>query len=366
MGRFLVKATCESPLRLADTVTVKLDGAVVHMSDWTENDPAGPLHRGLFLDVSLNANDSKEAMRLAEQFGDSVVTLLAFAMSVGAGPVIAFIVYDYEPERRDRSVLQHLQLPVARPTRRFDAESFQPLWDAINQSPADLRERTLRAIAWFRKATLERYLFDQFFAMWNGLEVANPALKEKYNLPKERTLRSCPVCGAPVVTIPTGEGIKFALDRAGDRTLWSESRDRRIGIFHGTKPISELLNGIERLVSGGMDALRSGILDIAGVSEEKWLRFKRTPMPIPRPSRVRVEYDLLDATMEQAPLGLVFPHLQITNLEAAREWEGKVQTETATPQLKLFNYTGTWRAKHIEMVVDKDPDDPHGKLELRI
>jgi hypothetical protein len=363
MGRYLIKGKCITPLRLTDTCNLDFGGVQVQARDLAISDEAGPIHRGLFLDVMLDASDLRDAMRLGTVWGDQVMDLLAFTHGVAAGPVETIIAFEYEASQNDSGVLQYAPVPFGLlPTRRFKEESFRLLWDSLQRSPIDQKERVLRAIAWARKAMLGRYLLDQFIDCWTGLEVMNPEVIRKHGLPLSLE-QSCPKCGN-VTKVPWSGGIRFALERTGGKDLWSDLRERRVGLLHGFRPISEVVRGLETPFGHELSALRESILDILNIPEDRWPNFRRSAMKMPGPPRVRIEYTLLNAAHDAIPMGEIYPHLTLDILTTKRMEDSGKRTEITSVNLNLVNYTGQFRPISLEMEADRDPDDTGAKLEI--
>ena len=75
-------------------------GAVVTITNWTEQDSAGAAHRGLVIDVALTAPDALDGLRRGLGAASRVVSLLAFSSAAATGPIRPFIAY---AERADGS-----------------------------------------------------------------------------------------------------------------------------------------------------------------------------------------------------------------------------------------------------------------------
>jgi hypothetical protein len=365
MGRYVVKGKCTTPLRLGDTCNLDFGDVQVQIRDLAISDSTGPIHHGLFLDVMLDASDLRDAMQRGASWGDQVMDLLAFTHSVAAGPVETVIAFAYEPGQTDRGVLQYAPVPTGLlPTRRFKDETFRMMWDSLQQASIEQKDRMFRAIAWARKAMLGRYLLEQFSDCWTGLEVMNPEMMQKHGLPTSLE-RACPKCGN-VTKVPWSRGIRFAIERTGGEVLWRDLHGRRNGLLHGSRPISEVLMGLEKPLGQGLSALRESILDILKIPEDRWPDFRRSAMRLPGPPRVRIEYALLNAAHDAVPMGETYPHLTLAVHATAREEVGGKRTETTSVNLSIVNYTGQFRPISLEMEADRDPDDSEAKLKLSL
>lgn len=60
--------------------------------------------------------------------------------------------------------------------RKIDKNIFKAVWKACNNNQAE--QRVLLTLKWFRKATREKHIIDQFISYWIALEISNSTFRD--------------------------------------------------------------------------------------------------------------------------------------------------------------------------------------------
>lgn len=358
---FLIKATAQTALRVPNLQRFAVGGAVVDVGNWESVDPAGAYHRGLFLDVRLEAADRGVALAAARTLLEEVEAALAFATATGVShsrPVIA-----YQRDGEGTRVLQYDRLPVLAAVRRqLDRDRFRTFWDALQACDPDRRDRVQRAMAWYRKGMFEELVLDRFQSWWNGLEALNPRLQEKHNLPTQGPDRPCPHCGEAVPGGPIASGIQFAVEQVSEPAAWRQLRVARNDIVHGRRPLGESSARIQPVLEVLGHALRDAVLDPVDVPAADRPAFRGTPLAIPHEYEAQLEYGLPQVSFANLPSGQVYPHRRDVALDASRVEVGGRTQERVSPTYGDAEVL----VEEISLAVSalSDPDDPEASIRI--
>jgi hypothetical protein len=201
--QFLTKGTVRTPIKVPERLSFELGGvgARVTVTNWEVATAASLIHQGLYVDIEQEADAPDESLNSGVASADHVMTLIAFAASAGVGPIELVATIDAGPGRKDRFIRQSIELPSeVLSTRLLSKETFDALWHAFHQTSNEQQQRLARMLHWFRKGALDEYSIDKFIDAWTALEVLNPLIKKKHDLPDEEVMRTCDRCGEPVVT----------------------------------------------------------------------------------------------------------------------------------------------------------------------
>lgn len=319
-------------------------------------------HVGLLFDVILDAADVEEALHWGPRHADGIAALLGFSNNVAIAYPEARAAYDYEDGTRDRLMVTDIAVGDRMLSVRGVSEAaLSTIWNARLKAAetADLD----RAIAWYRKGLLITTSIDKFGGFWIALEALNPMLKKKHNLPQERAERVCPKCKAPVVSMPSNEGTKFAFLRVSDQPTWRVASRTRTGLLHGHSATPDVLAGIEACLSALIEATRAAILDLLGVPETQWASLRRAPMNPALPVGVQARVVLTAVPLEKLPMGEPYPRVVLENITSRGKITGSKSSETLSARAVVTNFDGVWEPNiELRMQTVTDPEGPDASL----
>ncbi|MBI3521815.1 MAG: hypothetical protein HY071_01790 [Chloroflexi bacterium] len=358
--RFLVKAAAKTAIRLPRPQRFSWEGVQVDATNWETNDQAGPMHRGLFFDVSLSAEDVKAAVVVARRLLEHLESAFAFVMAAGVShskPLIAF-----EQEEGHVTALQYEELPVIAAVRRhLDPDRLRALWDRLQACNPASRERVDRAIAWYRKGAFEDLVLDRFQSWWVALEALNPLIQAKYDLSTTGPARLCPNCGAAVPGGPVSSGTRFVIERVGGAQLWRAVSEARNDVVHARRPLGEVAAAMDALLPQLSQVVRGAVLDVLDVPTDLRPQFTGSDLSIPREYQHRVGYRFRDLKPNDIPRGQDYPSLKLAEVSAERkEVDGRIQ-ERVAPTYKATTDPVAVFSEELEVVVD--PDDAAATLD---
>lgn len=363
----VTKFAAQTALAVPAPQIFPLEGRVVTVTNWTEKDSAGERHRGLVVEVALDAADSDEAMRLGLGPASMMVSLMSFASGAASGSLRPLIVY---VERTDGGcdVAQFAEWPIDPSARRMlTKERMDPVVTLMNGLPIEDRARVLRAVDWYRKALAETNVFDRFAALWIGLESINPVLIKRRSLPTTQTIRRCPKCGEPVVTMDTIAGISDLLERHFGADERKTVRRFRQEFMHSTQPLDEILGDADSSAKTAREALRTGLLELLDASKEEATVLSSTPMRLPERNRVRYDYRMQPLRIVTIPPGQATPRIEVRRFTGERTQEPDGRTrERIVHELELHDFAGEVPPP-FEMriaIPSADPDDARRRFEM--
>lgn len=357
-----VKARTPTALRLETGQIHDLGMVEVSVSNWIQEDAAGPVHRGLFFDSRARGQTYRSALDLAMRAADGVMSSLSFASATGSGPLEPLAIFNDVPG--GCHVRQFLELPLGPSVARV-LESARTEWilSAVDQLPPARRDRIFTAMSWYRKAALEPQPIDAFTAGWLGLETLNALLAEHYGVRNERTVRTCQACGASVVTSPTSAGIRELLIEVGGADLWNAAHRRRIALLHATTPLAEVHDDLKNLARQITRGLRKGVMLLGGLNDDGR---EPTPMGVPRQHRARVDLFLPDYAVAMVPIGPRHPRVRVRSLKSAKRLVENGRTiESAETQWEVVDFDGPKYKAEWKIEPDQDPDDASASAEMR-
>src|SRR5258708_23945834 len=184
----IVKFRASTALAVPAPQIFPSDAGIVTVTNWTERDGAGDRHRGLLVEVALDAADPDDAVRRGLSPASFTLSLLSFASSAAAGSLRPFIAY-VERTEHGCNVAQFAQRPIEPRARRMvKKEGMQALVARVNGLAPPERGRIFRALDWYRNALGESNVFDRFSSSWTGLEAINPLLAKQRGLPTTRQI----------------------------------------------------------------------------------------------------------------------------------------------------------------------------------
>jgi hypothetical protein len=336
-------------------------GAVVSVTNWIDNDEAGELHRGLFIDVDLDATTPTDSLRQSLGYASATVSLLAFGAVVAAGPIRPLISY---VERLDRGcdVLQFEAWPVDSSSRRvLRTDVMRVLTPRFSGLPENDRDRVTRGLDWYRKALSETNVFDRFSAAWTGLESINPTLVSRRSLSTTRNDRACERCGTPITDSAQSAGAKELILRRMDETTWHKVYRFRQGLMHSTKRFSELIRDAPDCSRLALQALRIGLLELLEATADFETLPTSSPMRLPERNRIEYEYVMQPLQLPMIPLGRAYPRIGLSAHAATRtKTEDGFTSQHVVHDLELLDFHGELvpPLRYGVSIPSADPDTP--------
>ena len=338
-------------------------------SDIGKDERGVPIKFGIYLDVSCKAEDIDSAINSTQEMVDSLVSLLSLSHQTWATPVRFISGIDATMGLRDREFVQHFSLTVnMMPSRKYRNEALSPIWDKLMKLQNDSMVRLMRTIRWYRKAMLETDTLDQFMNLWTGLEALNGLIKDKYGLPKDKPIRVCPKCKTPMAMEPTLAGIEYLflnMLKSSSKT-WSSVRVTRIGLIHGYKDLSKILEKAQELIPDMQRALLLGIFDVLDISGEVQKGLMREPLMEFMPPTMKVKALLHQLPYEKLANGSANPHLVLGIIsDTTKVEQDGLRTETRNIGLRMEGYQGTWAPIISEVYGKRLPEDLKMKFTIR-
>ncbi len=341
-------------------------GRVVTATNWTERDEAGERHRGLVVEVALDAAGPDDAVRRGFGSASATLALLSFGSAAAVGPLRPFVAY---AQRDDDGcdVAQFDEWPLEPHARRMvKKEQMQALIGKFNSLSEDDRGRVFRGLDWYRKALGETNVFDRFGAAWIGLEALNPRLRARGNLPTTRQI-ACKNCGT-ISEVPDVTGTMDLVARRFGEEEASHMRRFRQAFMHSTRPLNEIEDDARRATKTAVESLRFGLLELLNVSvEEETLLLQATPMRLPERNHVRYSYWMRPLRIATVPIGQACPRIGMRSFTAERtqEMEGRTK-EHVVHELELLDFKGEipHGLDFNVAIPSADPDDKGRKFEM--
>ena len=340
-------------------------GPIVTVTNWTEHDEAGERHRGLLVEVALDAVDPDDAVRRGLGPASLTLSLLSFASSAASGSLRPFISY---AERTDDGcdVAQFAEWPLEPSSRRMlKKERMQVLVARLNGLEEQERGRIYRGLDWYRKALGETNVFDRFSAAWIGLEALNPLLSKRRGLPTTRQI-ACKNCGA-LSEVPDVTGIIDLVTRHLGDDEATHLRRFRQQFMHSTRPLHELVEDARRATKTAVEALRFGILELFRATPDESELLRATPMRLPERNQVRYSYRMHPLRIATVPPGQACPRVGPRSVRAERvPAEGGRTKEHVVHELELVDFNGEIPSPfQLNVAIPSaDPDDSGRKFEL--
>jgi hypothetical protein len=307
-------------------------------------------------------------MRIGLGPASVIVSLISFANGAAAGslrPLIAYV------ERSDGGcdVSQHAEWPIEPSARRMlTKERMDPIVARMNGLLDEERDRVLRALDWYRKALTETNVFDRFAALWIGLESINPLLIKRRDLPTTQTIRKCPKCGEPVVTMDTIAGISDLLERHFGEDERKTVRRFRQEFMHSIQPLKKIAGDADSSAKTAREALRIGLLELLNASPDEVKLLTNTPMRLPTKNQVRYDYRMQPLRITTVPPGQATPRLESRRVAGERTLDPDGRTrERIVHEIELHDFAGEIPPP-LEMRVaipSADPDDRRRSFEMK-
>lgn len=345
----------------------EVGGAVVSVMNWIDHDMAGELHRGLFIDVDLDAISPSECLAQSVGYASTTVSLLTFGSVVAAGSLRPLIVYVERPDG-GCDVLQFDDWPVDSSSRRMlRTDVMRMLVPRFNGLLARDRDRVTRGLDWYRKALTETNLFDRFSAAWTGLESINPLLVDRRSLSTTMTRRTCENCDAPIPDSAQSAGTKDLILRRMDENTWHRLYRFRQGLMHSTKRFKDLISEASECSRLALEALRIGLLELLDAAGDFGSGPASSPMRLPERNRVEYGYVMRPLQLPTIPLGQSYPRIGLVRHSATRTKTAEGRTvEHVVHDMELLDYGGEVVPPLMYGVSmpSADPDDPNRRIEM--
>jgi hypothetical protein len=361
----IVKFRASTALAVAAPQIFPSDAVIVTVTNWTERDDAGDRHRGLLVEVALDATDPDDAVRRGLSPASFTLSLLSFGSSAAAGSLRPFIAY---VERTDDgcNVVQFAEWPIEPSARRMvKKEGMQALVARVNGLATPERGRIFRALDWYRNALGETNVFDRFSSSWTGLEAINPLLAKQRGLPMTRQI-ACKNCHA-LSDVPDVTGLIDLVTRHFGDEEATHLRRFRQQFMHSTRPLHELVDDARRATRIAVEALRLGLLELFGATMDDLELLRATPMRLPERNQVRYSYRMRPLRIAAVPLGQMCPRVGPRSVRAERRpAEGGRTTEHIVHELELLDFTGEIPSPfQLNVAIPSaDPDDVGRKFEV--
>ncbi len=342
------------------------DIAIVTVTNWTERDEAGERHRGLVVDVALDAADPDDAVRRGLGPASRILSLLTFASAAAAGSLRPFVAY---AERSDDGcdVAQFDEWPLEPNARRMlKKERVKALIARSNGLSERERGRVARGLDWYRQALTETNVFDRFSATWIGLESINPLLRERRGLPTTRLI-ACKSCGALNEAPDNISGLIDLVTRRFGEDEATHVRRFRQQFMHSTRPLHELVDDARRATKTAVDALRLGLLELFNSSPDEVELLRATPMRLPERNQVRYGYRMRPLRIATVPPGQACPRIGLRRFTAERALAESARTkEHIVHELELLDFKGDVPSPfQLDVAIPSaDPDERDRKFEL--
>ncbi len=359
MHDFQLRYHTETGINLEHVIQFNMpfDQKVVMQGDVHKDERDVPVKFGIFLEVSCKAEDIDSAISSTIEMIDSLVSLLCLSHQTWAIPVKFISGIDVTPGLPYRTLIQHFPMPIyLMPGRKYKNDVFESVWNKIMEFDDGNMPWLMRATRWYRKATLESDTLDQFVNLWTGLEALNELVKNKYSLPKEKPIRPCKKCGAPVAMEPTLTGIEYLFEKVSSGE-WITARKTRIGLMHGYKDISEIVKNARQAIPAMHRALLFGICDILGLPPEIQQKMMREPLMEFTSPTLRVQASLHNLPHERLVDYSVRPRLALDTSVIATKVEDGQRTEIRNLGLRLEGFKGTWTPVKAEVYGKELPKD---------
>lgn len=348
-----VKFTAATAVAVPQMQVFPLDsGIVITVNNWTADDEAGEIHRGLVIDVDLDATDPRHAVSRAFGWGSAIVSLVAFGTSAAAAslrPLIAYV------ERTDGNcdVLQFGDWPIESSSRRMlKPERMRITIGRFSSLAKEDRDRVIRGLDWYRKSLSETNVFDRFMAAWTGLEAINPLLIRRYALPS---------------TELTSAGTRYLITRRFGERERKQIFAFRQGLMHSTKPFAELIADADLATKTAIEALRLGLLELLRATPEDEAALTATPMRLPERNRVQYGYQMKLLQIVTVPLGQRAPriHLRKHKAERTKMADGRTR-EHMIHDLEIVDYAGEILPPldYRVTIPSADPDDQQRGMQI--
>lgn len=366
---YVVRLKTVAALHLERSYRIMLKEAQVLFEDDSRlNEHGVKVHYGLSITVFLSSDSSDTALLEASALAETMLSLASFSVSTIAKRCAPFQVIDVNPANQDRDIVQFQNLAGGVPlARRFREPEMQVLLDRLGAVADEKRERLLRAITWYRKSLEELDTLDCFVNVWAGLEAINEPIKEKFALPLDHPVRSCPKCGEVVVTVPTQVGIAHILTKllGEPEEVWKEARNTRKELVHGFGSLQHASTSAARLLPILRKALMRGVLELIGMPETEQRRFMREPLTAIDERPAKLTGTIHDLPSEDIVSGASVPSIEIVKSDAQlrKTEDGKI-LESSRIDIRLVGFEGRWTPRHIWAPIAHDPEDTAAEMKL--
>ncbi len=162
------------------------DGAIaVTVFDLFVDGDLGPVHKGLGLEIEVDAANLDEAVEAAGSYAVMASSLLAASARAHVGrplPVIAFELASGIAKRDMRRWFR--ELPVLKPKRKADQAAFAAIAEKSLAAPDPLAFRLRMSLVLHREAMNEISDVWRFVALWMSAEAIDASLKQHFRAAK--------------------------------------------------------------------------------------------------------------------------------------------------------------------------------------
>lgn len=296
MGRYLVRFTYLTTLQITEPARFSYGSTEVFVNNDTSYDHSSAWPNQLAVCVETDAETMEAAITNAENHAEITIQFLIISTSASTDHCRFDRAIDYDSGIKDRLFLQEYSVPFLNPsTRELSPEKLTKFIEAISNQENILLYENIecinRSMRWYRKGLLEDDLLDQHQYYWIALEILEPLLNQKYNVPKKKIEYKCNGCKLTTSKlVPSHDGIKNLVIELGyDELKADEIRQLRNKIVHGSKSLDGLALKAEVLLPILERTVLLGLLKILNFSEENEQDFLREPYLAPRYPMLTIE-----------------------------------------------------------------------------
>jgi hypothetical protein len=326
---------------------------------------------GLNYQVSLRAKTIDEAFDVAIHASAHVNGVLCAAHGAAIDDPVPVLALDWDRADADREFGQIVRdLPLSVIPRRILREdrlvTLLEGWERLSETNGD-REKVARALGLLRRSHVESDLVDQFEDLWDGLEVINSIIKDKYSLPKTFRGRKCPKCGELLEVPGSASGIRYAVVELLKEPAehYKELNALRKDIVHGLGTSGDVLARVRPGIELARRALLVSLLDVMDIPPTQRVVFLRNALPISTGPEVHIRATLRDLPVSQIESSQKIPYFEIEFAETARSGNpGQLGTKSVTFDIsaKIHNFDGRLENYRQDLMVAKDPDDANAAI----
>ena len=241
MKRFFVEHTVDTPLSVGDrhqqqvgpraiVYNIPNRNASIHIFDSLSADKRYGIttSSGLGIHIYLDANDLDDAVRMAKDISEVLLSTLSFAGLSECPPANWRRAYETTPGLTIRRYRQYFTYHVPGTMQQIETYIYSEVFRSIDPLPD---ERILRAMTWFRRGLSQENVYDELIYYWTAFETLNGLLEAA--LPE-------PVCKREP---KLGKGmLRFFVARLryGTDSYWV-LKNTRNDIIHGLIPLTREL-----------------------------------------------------------------------------------------------------------------------------
>lgn len=270
--------------------------------DWMESiQGRARIHQGIEAEIHLNQHSLDDAIGEAIYIAEPFLILASFTTNAKSEPFKPFIAYNVTPGIQNREFRQYFydvaKVHTSDIKRNLPIEKFQKVLDGVKKEKFPPQERLGRAIYWYWKSLSERDLWDQFLALWIGLEALNNLIQKKYSLEKGEK-KQCPQCGYEFDT-PSITGIRYVMHNhlENGEKKYRIARKVRACLVHSSQNLYELQKEVKDSISNLRETFLKSFLLLSNIPQEEWDQWLVEPATQTEELCVEIEGFLLEENL---------------------------------------------------------------------